>query len=203
MRTSELEESFAAEAAGRPALEWRTIVLLGSGTVLLLCVGVAGFGWASSARPTSLLMIGDTTALRIGYIAGMIALAAFAVFIVSASLHRWWLIVAIPAAIAANLLLVLAMVLFPFTEMRVSPILVDGCSTGYVAVEQMNGSHFVGVRDGFEVVKALDYSADDFGMPFSQDIYSIRMTNNEIVVAYDGGAGFTLPIIATSSCSSR
>jgi hypothetical protein len=67
----------------------------------------------------------------------------------------------------------------------------------------MNGSHFVGVRDGFEVVKVLEYSADDFGMPFSQDTYSIRMSDDEIVVAYDGGAGVTLPILATSSCPSR
>jgi len=83
----------------------------------------------------------------------------------------------------------------------VTPIQVDGCSTGYVAIERFAGvGNFVGVREGIHMIKVHEYWADDFGMPFSNGTATIHASSGEIDISYPGGSGFSLPILETAPC---
>ncbi|GAA3204420.1 hypothetical protein GCM10017690_09790 [Microbacterium terregens] len=177
----------------------RTYAALISGVVLLVCAGAVA-AYLILGPWSSTLLIGSASGFQIGYVAGVTGLVAFTVFVLTVSAKRCWLVVAIPLGITATAILVLAMILLPLTETKVTPILVDGYSSGYIAVEESNGSGFVGVQDGLHVLSIHQYRADDFGTPFSNGTYRAVMRGDEIDVAYDGGRGFSLPAHSAPPC---
>ena len=169
--------------------------------MLLVCFPIAVFSWAAAESSTSLLLVGDVSGLQVGLIAGIVTLVAFVVLLWNVSTSRWWLIAAIPSSVGAGLLLVLAVFALPVTATTLTPIQVDGCSTGYVAIERFAGvGNFVGVREGIHMIKVHEYWADDFGMPFSNGTATIHASSGEIDISYPGGSGFSLPILETAPC---
>jgi hypothetical protein len=177
----------------------RNYAALISGFLLAACTAavaayVAWGPWSKS------LLIGDASGFQIAYFAGVVGLLSFTVFVLTVSSQRWWLVVAIPAGLAATALLVLAILALPLAQTKVTPILVDGCPSGYIALEELNGAGVVGVRDGVHVVTIQPFRADDFGTPFSHGTYSALLQGDRIEVAYEGGAGFSLPAVASLPC---
>lgn len=183
----------------RRGIASRGIALVVSGVVLLTCVGV-GAAYLMLRPWSNSLLIGSVSGLQASYIAGMIALVALTAFVFSISARRWWLLVAIPVGLGATIAFLLAMLLLPLTETKVTPLLIDGCSSGYIAVEASNGAGFVAVRDGLHVVSVHHYRVDDFAQPFSDGEYVAEVMGGQIDVTYEGWPGFSLPTLASSPC---
>lgn len=149
-----------------------------------------------------MLLIGDVSGVQVGIVAGMVAVVALLGLLWNTSSSNRWLIVAIPGSVGAGLVLILALVLLPLTGVTSTPVQVDRCPTGYVAIERLGGvGNFVGVREGTRIIKAHEYWADDFGMPFSNGTASVSVGSGAIDIAYPGGPGFSLPVLATSTCA--
>jgi hypothetical protein len=199
---TDFEELLVAEATPAPRITRQKVLLCSACIALLVCVPLAVFSAVAAESSTTLLLIGNVTGFQIALVLGMVAVVAFVVLLWNASSSNWWLIVAIPSSVGAGLLLILALLVLPATATKVIPIQVAGCSTGYVAIERFAGvGNFVGVRDGIHTIKVHEYWADDYGMPFSSGTASVRAAGDELDIAYPGRPGFTVPILATSTCT--
>lgn len=183
----------------------RVAVLIGCGVVILTCAAIF-IGVISITSDSVDLLIGSTFGWQISNYAAIVGWAAATLAVFTLQADRWWLILAIPARIITGAALILCLLLLPFfMESRVTPILVNGCPSGYLAIEPHRGSSMnsIGVLDGIYIRTVETYFADDFGRPFQAGAYTTNERGEVIDVAYDGGGAnpaFTLPTIS-SACS--
>jgi len=198
---TQLERSGPSPTRKRPI---RVAVLVGCGVVLLTCAAIF-IGVTSITSDSVDLLIGSTFGWQISNCAAIVGGAAATVAVFTVQARRWWLILAIPARIIAGAVLILGLLLPFFMESRVTPILVNGCPSGYLAIEPHRGSSWnsIGVLDGIYIRTVETFFADDFGRPFQAGAYRTDQHGKVIDVAYDGGGAdpaFTLPTIS-SACS--
>lgn len=179
----------------------RIAVLIGCGAVLLACAALF-IGVTAITSDSVDLLIGKTFGWQIFNYAAIMAWAAATVGVFAVQGRRSWLILAIPARIVAVVGMILGLLLPLVMESRVTPVLVNGCPSGYVAVEPHRGSalNSIGVIDGIYIRTVKTFFADDFGRPFQGGAYSADQRGTVIDVAYDGGGAdptFTLPVISS------
>ena len=141
------------------------IALAGLGTTFLLCAAACTFMMSEFSSES--LLIGTVTGFQIGYVAVMVGLIATVAFVFLLPTRAGVLFLKVPFAIATGLLLVAMTVGLLFVaDTKVTTILVDGCASGYIAVEPSGGAgSYVGVHTGFRVESVQTFSGDDFRPP--------------------------------------
>ena len=176
-----------------------------SGTVVSICVAIIVL-YAALASASSFVLIGDVTGFQVAYFSGVIGLVALASLVLLAPAPRWWPYLAVPAsAVGVALAILLTVIGGPFvTDTKVTPLVAEGCATGYIAIEPSGGSgSFIGVRDGWRVLSVQQFAGDNFDRPFAAGDYVARDRDGEIAVWHDGepaSPAFSLPQLPDHSC---
>ncbi len=199
----------------------RKIVVLIAGAILcsamiilttLLSISTASDGATS-------VLIGTLDSDRLGGLALIAALGALAVGLCAIPVPRVWLLLLVPARIAAIGATGLAGVVWLLTSSAtVVPLVASGCETGYVIEEEsflFAAWGTVSRRDGLLVTTVDQFTADDGYHPFADGAYTVVDTGDSLEVWYsfafdysatpvsaDGNPAFTLPKLTdrTLSC---
>jgi hypothetical protein len=195
----------SGERVRRPRRSAHSISFVASGIVVSTCVAIVVF-YAVFASPSSVVLIGDLTGFQVAYFSGVVGLVALALFILLAPAPRWWPYLAVPAsAVSVALAILLAVIGGPFVaDTKVTPLLAEGCATGYIAMEPSGGGgSFIGVRDGWRVLSVQQFAGDDFSRPFAAGDYDARASDGEIAVWHHGASAspaFRLLQLPNHSC---
>lgn len=189
----------------RPRRGLRRIAVAGLAAVFAACFATVVICLLLSS-PSGSMLVGAITGSQIGYVAVMVGLVAVVAFVFVLPTQPRWLFLKVPFAIVSGLVLVAMTVGLMFVaDTKVTPILVDGCASGYIAVEPSGGAgSYVGVRTGLRIVKVQTFSGDDFDRPFSAGDYSATQHGQLIDVAHAGDAddpAFSLPLLDNRPCS--
>lgn len=180
--------------------------------ITLLSIATASDGATS-------VLIGTLDSDRLGGLALIAALGALAVGLCAVPVHRIWLLLLVPARIAAIGATQLAGVVWILTSSAtVVPLVASGCDTGYVVEEESFLFAAWGTvyrRDGLLITTVDQFTADDGYHPFADGAYAVVDTGDSLDVWYsfafdysatpvsaDGDPAFTLPKLTdrTSSC---
>lgn len=133
-------------------------------------------------------MIGTLNSDRLGGLALITALGALAVGLCVIPVARTWLLLLIPARIAAIGATGLVGILWVLTSSAtVVPLVAAGCETGYVVEEEsflLAGWGTVYRRDGLLVTTADQFTADDGYHPFADGAYAVVDTGDSLHVWY-------------------
>lgn len=181
----------------------RVAMLIGCGALFLTCVAICG-GVSFMTSDSVDLLIGSTFGWQIRIYAVLVGWAAATVALFTVRCRGWWLLLAVPARIAAASVLFLGFFLLPFTSSHVTPVIVDDCPSGYLAAEPngLSPEGSIGVRDGIFFHTVQTYAGDDFARPFLSGTYSAHQRGEVIDIAFAGGSAdpaFTLPAILNES----
>lgn len=184
----------------------RVAILIGCAAVFLTCMSIcAGLAFVTSDSVD--LLVGSTFGWQIRTYSVLVGWAAATVAMFTVRCRGWWSLLALPARVAATGLLFAGLLLLPFTSSHLTPVMVGGCPSGYLAAEPngLSPEGSIGVRDGIFFRTVQTYAGDDFGQPFLLGTYSAEQRDEVIDIAYAGGSAdpaFTLPAIS-SDCSGR
>ncbi len=178
----------------------RVAILVGSAAVFLTCVAICG-GLAFITSGSVDLLVGSIFGWQIRAYSVLVGWAAATVAVFTVRCRGWWLLLALPARLAATGVLFVGLLLLPFTSSQLTPVMVGGCPSGYLAAEPngLSPEGSIGVRDGIFFRTVQTYAGDDFGRPFSLGAYSAEQRGEVIDIAYAGGSAdpaFTLPAIS-------
>ncbi|WP_270353145.1 hypothetical protein [Microbacterium testaceum] len=184
----------------------RVGILIGCAALFLMCVAIYG-GIASITSGSTDVLIGNTFGWQIRFYALLVGWAAATVAVFTVRCRAWWLLLAIPARVIAIGVLFVGFLLLPLTSSQVTPVMIDGCLSGYLAAEPngLSPEGSIGVRDGLFFQTVQTFTGDDFARPFVSGAYSAEQRGEVIDIAYAGGSAdpaFTLPAIS-SDCSGR
>lgn len=197
MNSSGTQPSVQVEAVARRVRVLRLVAL----TVLLLNLGIVAVFIVTLPRSSSIL-VGTVTGFQIAYCAGIFALAAGAALAFAAPVRQWRLVPVMLARVGLASATAIALFALPFFSVHVTPLLVDGCPTGYIAVEPWGGlSASVGVRDSVWFVPSGRVWLD--GGTFAEGDYHVR-SNGESLEVWQGdrvdGLDLQLPVLPTTAC---
>jgi hypothetical protein len=162
--------------------------------------------YAVLASAPTFVLIGDVTGFQLAYFSVVVGLVALAAFVLLAPAPRWWPYLAVPvSATVVALAILLTVIGGPFAaDTKVTPLVTEGCATGYIAIEPSGGGgSFIGVRDGWRVNSVQQFAGDDFSRPFAAGDYVARDSNGEVAVWHDGepvSPAFSLPQLPNHSC---
>lgn len=184
----------------RSVARWAGGALVVAAIVLVSVVGVED---GSSGSASVLIGSVDGTSLIASSMA--VALLALTVGIWSVGVPRWMLPMSILGGIAASCTTALAgFALLVASDMTVTPLVHQGCDTGYVAVERsflFASSGVVYHREGPVVVTGVGRSwGDDGYKPFANGTYAFSEEDGTWVLRYatdssSVGAGGASPIV--------
>ena len=170
-------------------------------TVLLLSVGVVASFILTLPRSSSIL-VGAITDFQIAYFSGIVALTAGTVLAFAAPLRKWRVVPVVLARVGLASAAAIALFALPLFSVHVTSLVVDGCPTGYVAVEPWGGvSATVGVRDSVWFTPSERVWLD--GGTFAEGDYHARSDGDSIEV-WQGdrveGLDLQLPVLPTTTC---
>lgn len=183
----------------------QTAAFVASGVVLLICLALTGL-YAVLASASTFVLIGDVTGFQVAYFSVVVGLGALAAFVLLAPAPRWWLYLAVPvSAMGIALAILLTVIGGPLVaDTKVTPLVAEGCATGYIAIEPSGGGgSFIGVRDGWRVISVQQFAGDDFSRPFAAGDYLARDSDGEVAVWHEGEPSspvFSFPQLANHSC---
>lgn len=162
--------------------------------------------YAVLASASTFVLIGNITGFQVAYFSGVVGLVALAGLVLFAPAPRYWPYLAVPVtALGVALAILLAAIGGRFVvDTKVTSLDVDGCATGYIAIEPSGGGgSFIGVRDGWRVISVQQFTGDDFSRPFAAGDYLARDRDAEVAVWYGGEPArpaFSLPQLSSQSC---
>ncbi|GAA1845401.1 hypothetical protein ACFQZV_10015 [Microbacterium koreense] len=160
-------------------------------------------------NPSMHVLIGSVSGAQIGCIAMMIGVVAFtSLAFLLLPVKDIWLVLKIPLAVVAGLVLVIIIALLPLlSDTKVTPLRLDGCESGYVAIEPVGGGgSFIGVRNGITVTQVAVIAGNDFDRPFAAGDFEVEARGSDIEVSYVGvpnGAAVELPLVEEYPCSNQ
>ncbi|GAA1141511.1 hypothetical protein GCM10009643_26020 [Microbacterium aurantiacum] len=159
--------------------------------VLLSLAGVAIVAGAVAVAvlvtgSATYVLVGEITGPYIGLVAAVVSLVSTALFAICVPARPAWLALKLPVAVLCVLPTLVLITLAPLVaNTKVTPILEQGCPTGYVAVEPTAGSgSFIGIRRGLYVERVRDVAAPNFQRPFATGDYVAVSHENLVHVTY-------------------
>lgn len=171
--------------------------ILGSATVVLaalLSISTASDGATS-------VLIGTLDSDRLGGLALIAAWGALAAGLCVIPVPRAWLLLLVPARIAAVGATGLAGIAWILTSSAtVVPLVAAGCETGYVVEEEsflLAGWGTVYRRDGLLVTIADEFTADDGYHPFADGAYTVVDADDSLHVWYSFAFDYSAVPVST------
>lgn len=150
-------------------------------------IGVLGVSTATSGAGT--VLIGSLDERSLLSIAVVVALVSLGVGLWSIGAPRWMLplkIIGVVLAVGAGVIAAFLAVLV--VEANVSPVLHEGCDTGYVVVERsflMGSSGTVYRQDGLIIATAMGRTSGDDGyQPFATGGYAVSEAQGSLTITY-------------------
>lgn len=136
-------------------------------------------------------------------VAAVVAVVVVTVGLCVIPVRRRWLALMIPIRLAAiaTASLAVAIGLIVLRPVTVSPIISEGCDTGYIVAESsflLSGWGTVYRQDGILVTKVASTGGDDGFAPFANDAYVVRDDGTDLRVWYDIGDASGRPIDASA-----
>lgn len=210
--SAEKDERIDGNAAA-PRPRWhRGLVLAATVTLGVLTVAVAGVALVDSmSGGAAQLMLGPLISEQIVGVATILAFTMTASMLCVVSAPSGWLVpVVIARALSFGAVLVALLGGVFMLPAAVTPLLVEGCESGYIVKERsllLLSSIAVFEKDGLLITPVTHTSADDGYQPFAAGTYDAWVTGDRIdgwFAIRPGSAGsvgtFTLPVLQSPDC---
>lgn len=198
---------FLAASRHRHALQFAATVALTSATLAVIGVALVDSASGGDAQ----LLLGALPSRHIIGAATILAFTALSYTLCTVSVPPGWLAPVVTARVLSiGGALVAAFWGFLTMPWPVTPLLVDGCESGYVVEERsflFLSSITVHEQNGLLVAPVMGTSADDGHQPFTAGEYGARVTDGHIEgwFALEPGSSarlsrFELPLLQTPRC---
>ncbi|WP_156366451.1 hypothetical protein [Microbacterium sp. No. 7] len=184
-------------SSGLVSVRARRMIALVAGVVLAAAVTALAtvLTIAAASDDEVTVLIGSFDSARITGLAVLAALSSLVVGLCAIPVRGPWLLLLVPARLAAMAASFLALLAFWLaSSASVVPLVSDGCETGYVVQERsflLLGTGTVYRTDGILATPVQWIGGDDGYRPFQDGAYTLVDDGDELHVSYDADrAGF-------------